>query len=81
MPILIGRNTVTIDGAASNRILLLSASIARITLHGVNDTVFAFLHNAYMVGFSVVFPIKENNIACLRLVVSVLPLSVTLKPI
>ena len=25
--------------------------------------------------------IKENNIACLRLVVSVLPLSVTLKPI
>ena len=29
-----------------------------------------------MVGFSVAFPIKENNIACLRLVVSVLPLPV-----
>ena len=77
-PFLIGRNAVAIDGAASNRILLLPASVARVTLHGVNDTVFAFLHNAYMVGFSVAFPIKENNIACLRLVVSVFPLSVTL---
>ena len=80
-PFLIGRNAVAIDGAASNRILLLPASVARVTLHGVNDTVFAFLHNAYMVGFSVAFPIKKDNIACRRLIASVFPLSVTLKPI
>ena len=72
---------MSINGAASNRILILPASVARITLHGVNDTVFAFLYNSYMVSFSFAFPIKKDNIARLRVVVSVLPLSVTLKPI
>ena len=43
--------------------MILPASVARVTLHGVNDTVFAFLHNAYMVGFSVAFPIKKARTA------------------
>ncbi len=41
----VGRTPISINGAASNRILILPASVARVTLHGVNDTVFAFLYS------------------------------------
>ena len=52
-PCLIGGNTITKDFIIAHRILVLSAAIAGITLDGIDNTVFAFLHDAHMVGLSV----------------------------
>ena len=46
---LISRDTVIIDNAAPDRVASLPTDISRVALHGINDTVFTFLHNAYMV--------------------------------
>lgn len=62
-------------------ILIYSAAIAGISLHGVDDTVLDFLNNSYMIGFSVAVPIKENNHTGSRLGRSVNPLSSVLEPL
>ena len=50
-------------------ILVLAAAIAGVALDGVDDAVFAFFHNADVIGFAVlragcavwVIPVKEND--------------------
>ena len=49
-PFLVGLNTVSIDGAASNRILSLFYLITGISFYDVDNSVFAFLYNTYMIG-------------------------------
>ena len=43
------RHSVTVDRAAHDWIALLFAGIPRVSLHGVDDAILAFLYNAYMV--------------------------------
>lgn len=52
-PFLISRNTVTQYFVVPHRVLSLPAAIAGITLDGIDNTVFAFFHDAHMVGLSV----------------------------
>ena len=65
---LIGRTTVTEDFIISNSILPLSASIARIALYGIDNSVFHSFYNTDMVGFAVlsvfIVPIVENDLTC-----------------
>ena len=69
-------------------ILVLSAVIAGITLDGVDDTVFAFLHDTDMIGLPIlragrafVVPIEENDLTCRRLKAAVLPLTTVFEPL
>ena len=80
-PFLIGRDTVSIDNAAADSVLLLPASVARVTLNGVNNAVFALLYNAHVVYFAVALPIKEDDLTCRRLKVVVLPLPTVFEPL
>ncbi len=50
---LILRHTVPKNLVMSHGIVIFSAAIAGIALHGVNDTVLNFLNDTNMVGFSV----------------------------
>ena len=53
----IAENFIIADG-----ILVLAAGVAGIALDGVDDAVFAFFHNADVIGFAVrVIPVKEND--------------------
>ena len=60
----ISENFIIPDG-----ILVLAAGITGVALDGVDDAVFAFFHNADVIGFAVlragcagrVVPVKENN--------------------
>lgn len=54
-------NTITVNLATPNRILSLAAGVSRVALNGVDNTVFTFLHDAHMVGFSVSFPVEEDD--------------------
>ena len=72
-----------------HRILSLPAAIAGIALDGIDKAVFAFLHNAHMVGLSVLgaggaiggIPIIEDNHARCRLNAVVSPLSTVFEPL
>ena len=74
-------HSVSIDRAAPHGIALLPASIVRIALHGVDRAILAFLHDSHMVDRAVISPIKENNVACLRLIVFILPLPPAFEPV
>ena len=50
---LIGGNSIAKDFVVSHRILPLTATVAGITLDGIDNAVFAFLHDAHMVGKSI----------------------------
>ena len=72
----------------SHGILVLSAAIAGIALDGVDDTVFAFLHDADMIGLPIlragatlIIPIEENDLTGSRLKATVLPLSTVFEPL
>lgn len=69
-------------------ILLLSAAIAGITLDGVDNAVFAFLHNANMIGLAIlragaalIIPIEENDLTGRRFKAAILPLSTIFEPL
>ena len=69
-------------------ILLLSAAIAGITLDGVDNAVFAFLHNANMIGLAIlragaalIIPIEENDLTGRRFKAAVLPLVTVFEPL
>ena len=69
-------------------ILLLSAAIAGITLDGVDNAVFAFLHNANMIGLAIlragaalIIPIEENDLTSGRFKAAVLPLPTVFEPL
>ena len=66
---LIRRDTIPKDLIMSHGILVLSAAIAGITLDGVDNAVFAFLHDADMIGLTIlragrafIVPIEENDL-------------------
>ena len=68
--------------------MALSAAVAGVALDGVDNAVFAFLHNAYMIGLPVlrtgralVVPIEENDLTGRRLKAAVLSLSTVLEPL
>ena len=77
----IGRDAVAVDGAAPDRIAPLPARISRVALHGVDDAVLAPFHDAYMVGFPVTLPVKEDDLSCFWRKAAVLPLPSVLKPL
>ena len=58
---LVGRNTITIDRTAPDRVAPLSAGISRVALHGIDDAVLAPFHNTHMVGFSVTLPVSQRR--------------------
>ena len=67
-PFLIRRDTVSKNLITPYGILILSAAIAGIALDGIDNTIFAFLHNADMIrlpilrtGAAFVIPIEEND--------------------
>lgn len=69
-------------------ILVLSAAIAGIALDGIDNAVFAFLHDADMIGLTIlragaafVVPIKENDLTGRWFKAAVLPLSTVLEPL
>lgn len=69
-------------------ILILSAAIAGIALDGVDNAVFAFLHDADMIrlpilraGAAFVVPIEENDLTSGRFKAAVLPLPTVFEPL
>ena len=69
-------------------ILVLSAAIAGIALDGVDNTVFAFLHDAEMIGLTIlragtafVVPIEEDDLTSGRFKAAVLPLPTVFEPL
>ena len=86
---LIGGNTITKNFIIAHRILSLPAAIAGITLDGIDNAVLAFLHNAHMVGLSVLgtggairgISIEEDNHARCRLNAVVAPLTAIFEPL
>ena len=69
-------------------ILVLSAAIAGIALDGVDNAVFAFLHNADMIGLAIlragtafVIPIEEDDLTGGRFKAAVLPLPTVFEPL
>lgn len=69
-------------------VLVLSAAITGIALNGVDNAVFAFLHDADMIGLTIlraggafVVPVKENDHAGGRLGRAVLPLLTAFEPL
>ena len=72
----------------SHGILALSAAIAGIALDGIDDAVFAFLHDADMIGLAIlrtgtafVVPIEENDLTGRRLKAAALPLTTVFEPL
>ena len=72
----------------SHGILVLAAAIAGIALDGVDDTVFAFLHDADMIrlpilraGAAFIVPIEENDLTSGRFKAAVLPLPTVFEPL
>ena len=59
--------------------MLTFAGISGIAFDGVEHAVLAFFHNAHMIAASVTLPIEEDQVAGLRKIVPVLPLSVFLR--
>ena len=85
---LIRRDTIPKNFIMPHGILVLSAAITGIALNGVDDTIFALLHNADMIGLPIlragaafIVPIKENDLTRRRLKTAVLPLSMVLEPL
>ena len=54
-----GWGAISIDGAASNRILSLFYRITGISFYSVDNSIFVFLYNTYMVGYAVTFPVAD----------------------
>ena len=72
----------------SHGVLVLSAAITGIALDSVDNAVFAFLHDADMIGLTIlragaalVVPIEENDLSCRRFKAAVLPLVTVFEPL
>ena len=86
--ILIRRDTIPKDLIMSHGILVLSAAIAGIALYGIDNAVFAFLHDADMIGLPIlragtafIVPIEENDLTSGRFKAAVLPLPTVFEPL
>ena len=60
--------------------MLTLAGVTGIALDGVDHAALALFYNANVIAASVALPIEEDQVAGLRQIVSVLPLSVFLEP-
>lgn len=85
---LVRRNTVSKNLIIPNRILALAAAITGIALNGVDNAVFAFLHDTDMIGLTIlrarrafIIPIEENDLSCRRFKAAILPLATVLEPL
>lgn len=75
--------SVSVDLIVSNRIAVLAAAIAGVALDGVDTAILHFLHDANMIGRTVlaaIIPIEKDNVARARLIAVVLPQSALLEP-
>ena len=80
---LICRCSVPINLIVSNRIAVLAARITRVTLDSVDAAILHLLHDANMIGRTVlaaIIPIEKDNVAGARLIAVVLPQSALLEP-
>jgi len=85
---LIGGYTVPKDFIVSYAVLVYSATIARVALYSVDNTVFDLLHDADVIGLpvlragvSLVIPVKEDNHSGDRLGRAIDPLSTVFEPL
>mgnify|MGYP000735532563 CR=1 FL=1 len=85
---LIRRNAIAQNFIVSHGILTLSAAVTGIALDGVDNAVFAFLHDADMVGQPIlragrasIIPVEENDLTGRRLKAAVLPLPTVFEPL
>lgn len=76
----IGRNPIPVNAAVPGGISLLPAGVAGVSFYGIDNTIFAFLHNSYMIGHSVTVLVKKDNLPCRWFVPSLLPLPSFLEP-
>ena len=76
----IHRAAVAENLLAANGVMLTLAGITGIALYGVDHAVLAFFNDADVIAASVALPIKEDQVARLRQIISVLPLPVLLEP-
>ena len=83
--LLIGGRPIPVNLIMSDRIPSFPATITGVTLYGVDKAIFYFLHNAYMVGQSVLtvftVPVKENNVARARFIAVILLESPVFEPL
>ena len=80
---LICRGAIPIDLIITNRVTVLAAAIAGVPLNGVDTAILHLLHNAHMVGRTIlaaIIPIEKDNVAWARLIAVVLPQSPLLEP-
>lgn len=80
---LICRGSIPIDFIVTNRVTVLTATIAGIAFDGVDTAILHFLHDANMIGRTVltsIIPIEKDNVAGSRLIAVVLPQSPLLEP-
>ena len=80
---LICRGSIPVDLIISNRITILAATIAGVAFDGVDASILHLLHDAHMVGRTVlaaIIPIEKDNVAGARFIAVVLPQSALLEP-
>lgn len=80
---LIRGRSIPIDLIVTNRVTVLTATIAGISFDGVDTAILHFFHNTNMVGRTIlatIIPIEKDNIAGSRLIAVVLPQSPLLEP-
>ena len=80
---LICRSSIPIDFIVTNRVTVLTAAIAGVTLDSVDHAILHILHDTNMVGITIlaaIIPIEKDNVARARLIAVVLPQSALLEP-
>lgn len=80
---LMRRGSVPIDFIVTNRVTVLTAAIAGVTLDSVDAAILHLLHDTNMVGRTIlaaIIPIEKDNVARARLIAVVLPQSALLEP-
>ena len=86
---LVGDYAISENFIIANRVLIDAAAIAGVALDGVDDAIFAFFHNADVIGFAVlragcavrVIPVKENDHAGRGINRVIRPLPVAAEPL
>ena len=76
------RGSVPIDFIVTNRVTVLTAAIAGVTLDSVDAAILHLLHDTNMVGRTIlaaIIPIEKDNVARARLIAVVLPQSALLE--
>jgi len=86
---LVGDYAISENFIIAKRVLIDAAAVAGVALDGVDDAIFAFFHNADVIGFAVlragcavrVIPVKENDHAGRGINRVIRPLPVAAEPL